>query len=174
MLVVNKEGYILSLPVPQEISKKIVIPGYETVEDLHITVIKVLFDNSSEELTDKYIRKSLVTSVFKMGLPPSKGKIVDINRYNGLSDGTRDAIVLDVSIIDLHLWREMFIELLYKDNILVSNMNTFSPHITIAYVLPEEELELSHLYKFDMFNKEIDFGSSEIRVDNEIFSLNGW
>ena len=162
--MVEKKGCIVSLPVPEEIGKKLVVSGYETLEDLHITLARVMYDDNI--VTEQQMNNYVFSSLFKLGLPPNYGQISGIKRFYEVQDGTTDALVACVKIDDLYVWREQFLELLSIEGVIVSNNYKFHPHITIAYI--DTGKNFDYTLDDEILNMNINFGYTEVRNNNEI------
>ena len=167
---IDKSGCIACFSVPSEIGNEIAIDGYETVDDLHITLLKMKYNELIG--SEKDMKYNVLSSLFKIGEPPKVGKIEGFKRFYQVQNGTKDVIVLVVSMLsELYEWRNDFIAILNMNGVEVYNNYTFRPHITLAYVDRETNKIFNDSYVNSLLGKEINFGSLEIRYNNDIFKL---
>ena len=164
MVTISKDGCIACLAIPEELGNKIVVDGYETLDSLHITLAKVILD---DDINNKKIRYDIVSSALKVGNPPNIGFIKGLNRFYGVNDGSVDAIVALIDIIDLYDWQKDFIDVLNQNGVEVAKNYKFKPHITLAYVDMEEECDI-YIDK-SIVNVYINFGNLEIRDSGAVF-----
>ena len=171
-MIVNKSGCIISLSVPQDIGELLVVKGYETVEDLHITLAKILYDNDNSD-TEEKMRFYISNAVLKMGPAPSLGYIKGVKRFECTYRIGKDAIVFSVYIEGIYDWRDNLVELLEQEGVIIADNYIFSPHITVAYIDEGSDLTLLSRNKDIIIKQIIDFNKLEIRSNNNIFKLYG-
>ena len=168
-----KNGCLASLSVPSEVGEKIVIEGYEKLDDLHITLIRVLFDN--DIVDDKTMRYHIVSSALKVGKPPNRGKLTKLHRFEGIQGGSYDALVIIVNIPGLYEWRQDFVDVLKQNGVAVDMSYKFNPHITLAYFdnsVGEDSYDIGPIHiGSGLVGQEVDFGYLEIRSNKNIFEV---
>ena len=168
----EKVGCIVLLSVPSELADKLAIDGYEKKEDLHITLVRVLYDDDSY-VSEKQVKGNIVTSLFKLGLPPSVGQITGLKKFYNAQKTNQVAVVATVDIKDLRDWREQFLDLLTKEGVSVLNNMHFNPHKTLAYVDEDEHREEPLVISIDddILDRDTEFGGVEVKINNEVFAL---
>ena len=164
----NKQGCIASIAIPRELGEKMVVDGYEKVEDLHITLARMLYNNDYDN-NEKVMRYGIISSVLKIGNPPTTGKIIGLERFSNIHKEGMDAVVALVDIEDIYTWRQDLLDVLVNNGIIVDNDYKFKPHITLAYVNENEECNI-YLDR-GIINTQVVFGGLEIRSNDNVFIL---
>lgn len=128
------KGCIVALSIPKEIGKQIAVEGGLPPSELHITLCYFgkLKDNPEEKLY-AMVRELALLAAFH---PVLKGDISGSGRFCGV-EGDKDAAYLSFDSPTIPEFRRSVKQITDK-YVSVSDLHGFTPHITLAYVAPEE------------------------------------
>lgn len=128
------KGCIVALSIPEEIGKRIAVVGGLPPSELHITLCYFgkLKDNPEEKL-HALVRELALLAAFH---PVLKGDISGSGRFCGV-ESDKDAAYLSFDSPTIPEFRRSVKQITDK-YVSVSDLHGFTPHITLAYIAPEE------------------------------------
>jgi 8-oxo-dGTP diphosphatase len=147
--IFRKEKYhggIVCFAVPEQLARKIAIPGFEEPQQLHITIAFIPYDGRTKP--DWY--NQVVGVIKEIGEPPLEGEIIGLERFRDIKNCEKDnALVALANIPGLHSWRALLDHCLATETELsASTDHDFKPHITLGYLDTEEPNPLDFIEQF--------------------------
>jgi tRNA nucleotidyltransferase (CCA-adding enzyme) len=152
------DGGTIALIPPIHISEQLAIEGGQAPDKLHLTIVMTKFGKRSGVEWAETMR-GLLSHGFE--LPEFQGKISGIERFEAVQEGHKDAIVATVTVQGLSKWRSKVVSLIEEKGYVVSNKHPFKPHITLAYVEPGEDIDLSQFEHLSIDSFSIEAWANE-------------
>jgi 2'-5' RNA ligase len=133
-LIIKADGHtgtMVALHLPRAVAEQVAIPGGESPESMHITVVYLGKDLTEEQKSGALAAVRRISQ--KSG--PIKAMLGGVGRFSAshTSEG-KDVIYLSVDSPDLTRIRPQLLEELAAEGIVPSNAHGYVPHITLAYV----------------------------------------
>ena len=148
-------GTFIGLNIPTEVTKKLVVDGGESADDMHITLFY------SKGLTADQINavKEAMETLWDKD-DPIPARVGGVGRFaaSESSDG-KDVIYASIDSAHLQKFRDFFINMLREGDPSVESTSEhgWTPHITIKYIEPGE--------KYDLRIEPIEFEISEYKFN---------
>ena len=135
----ERKGVMVALMVPGEVAKQIAIPGGEAPEDLHCTLAYLgKLDNLPIDVIERVVE---ALEAVACAFAPVTGHVGGIGRFNASknSDG-KDVFYGSYNSPVLPALRQAVVEAIDKSGLEVKKDHGYSPHITLKYLEPGEDL----------------------------------
>lgn len=157
----GSRGVMVALYPPRETALGLVVPGGEPATDLHLTLCYL---GKAERFTEGqliYLRAVLVT--VSRAFSPLVGQVAGVGRFpaSPQSDGL-DVLWAAVGVQGLPELRQALCEGLRKEGLPYQDIFGFTPHITLAYLAPEQKSPIERLAP-----RSVSFGSLSLVVAGE-------
>ena len=159
------DGTMVAFYPSAAIAKRLAIKGYEPHEDLHVTL--ALPGKVSEQSTEQLKRLPTIIRGFAMISRPLTGRISGVTEFPA-HEGKKPIVAL-LDVPGLTAWRQRLIEILALNGYAAANDHGFIPHMTLAYIGPEEHLEI----ETPSFNIEFDQVDLNIGTKRKAYNLGG-
>lgn len=124
-------GVMVALPVPLDIADTIAVPGGESVDDLHVTVVYL---GKTADLDRVAIEAVLATVT---GAPLS-GTIGGIGRFPTSHKEGLQAVWVPVDVPGLSEFHTSVVDALAAAGIGQGSVHGYTPHVTLDYVTPDQ------------------------------------
>lgn len=128
------KGVIVALSIPESIGRQIAVEGGLPPEEMHITLC---YCGKINQYSEEQLRALVKELAFLAAChAPVQGLISGSGRFCGVNDG-KDAAYLSFDSPVLPEFRRS-VKLITDKYVSVSDLHGFTPHITLAYISPEE------------------------------------
>jgi len=157
---------ILGIFLPPQVAQRIALPEGEAINDLHITLVPL------EDVEDTEALKHTVAQ-WAQHQVPFTARISGVGRFNASRDDEREPFYASIDSVQLTRFREALISTLrWEDeaDVKISKQHGFTPHITLAYLAPDEPSPISTLPSVEF---EIDTLSLAIGDERHELKLEG-
>jgi HK97 family phage portal protein len=146
-------GVMIALFIDPKVSKQLAIPDGEPAEDLHIT-LAFLGDKNEIDLNIPTLKKLLAG--YASEAAPLEGTTSGVGRFSpsDQSDGL-SPVWAAVNISGLQDWRANLVKQLEASNITIASNFDYQPHITLAYIDPDDPMPINDIPALDLSFNEL-------------------
>lgn len=131
-------GVMVALMIPPEIGKYLAVKGGEPVEKLHVTICYIPKIANDKK---KIVALQEALAPLSKSIGPITGRVGGYGRFEASdsSDG-KDVLYASFSSPGLEALRRAVLKCVEDAGLTASNAHGYTPHITLAYVDPEEKM----------------------------------
>lgn len=162
----TSDGVAIVLPVPTGVAKKLRIKGGLPAGELHVTI--AFLGKSSEFDSDRIQRTRKAIERWIDGKAPIPALIGGIGRFPGGKDG--DPVYAPVDAPRLTLERPALLRDLSDQDVSVKLNHGFSPHVTLAYVVADEDLPTQRLKPVEVYFDRVELWNGSERIGFDLVS----
>ena len=164
-------GVMIALHLSDEVARRVSVPNGTAPGDMHCTL--VYLGNLGKDLTDADIQKAreLCGRLAHSRTSALKGQLGGMGRFSASKNSdNKDVLYLSLDSPELPDFRQRLVRALERAKINVAKDHGYSPHVTLSYIDPGDEMPF---HRFDPL--EVAFGGIGLSVGGkrEMFPFRG-
>lgn len=129
-------GVMLALFLPADVAEQLAVPGYEPADELHVTLAYVGQADQYSALQQMLISGAAYHAA--AGAAPLRASISGLGRFTNVPVGAKQVVWAAVDVPGLDQLRVSLVGWLAEAGIEPDRTHGFTPHVTLAYVDPDE------------------------------------
>lgn len=156
-------GFLVALWLPSAAATSLAIKGGEAAADLHITLALC---GDAEEM-DELVQARIITAIDETVRYRDKleGKISGFGRFSNVEEGEKHVFYASPDVPRLAELRQEIVNCLMNKGVDVDSNHGFTPHITLAYLDPEEDNPLSEIEDMSLLFEGVTVMAGTRRID---------